>query len=254
MLYPCRRRRKKLKKEGLLYAIGGAADKTLSRFVELSGGKDASILILPHSSFDPRGAAEELAGSFASLGAGKVSWILPGEEKELDFACSSVFLSGGDQNRFMQLAGEKLLRQIRHYVASGGILGGTSAGAALLAPRMIAGGMSDGMPRGGSLLIADGIGLLPGYLVDTHVGARSRQDRLMAGLALVEGACGLGLDEDTAAEISGGRVLVHGSGLVHHYKRAEDFHSDLGRTSPSEAAAVCNVKYSIFPAGSSFEL
>lgn len=240
--------------KGTLYPIGGAADSALGRFAELAGGEKARIVILPHSSSTPKDTAEDLCNSFMALGVKDTEVIMPGENKGLPAKCTAVFMSGGDQSRMMRLVDKNLIEQMRAFLKEGNLIGGTSAGAAIVAPRMIAGGMSDGLPRSKSLLITDGLGLLPGYMVDTHVGARARHDRLMAGLSMLPGVRGIGLDEDTAVEIKDGKATVRGHGVAHVYRRADEFKSNLASTPEGGLASIQNMIYSIYPAGESFDL
>lgn len=240
--------------KGTLYPIGGGADSSLRRFAELAGADAARITILPHSSSTPKETAEELANTFMSLGVRNTDIIMPGESKSLPQGCTAVFMSGGDQNRMMRLIDKALITQIQAFLKEGNLVGGTSAGAAAVSRQMIAGGMSDGLPKSKSLLIGEGLGLLPGYMVDTHVGARARHDRLMVGLSMVPGVKGIGLDEDTAVEIKNGKATVRGVGVAHVYRRAGSFKSDLPASPEGKMASVQDVVYSIYPAGESFDL
>ncbi len=242
------------KSSGTLYPIGGAADFALYRFAELAGGDRARILILPHSSSEPKETVEELQNSFMALGVKDTSVIMPGEFKGSLPKATAIFMTGGDQSRMMRIAEPALLSEVRAFVGAGNLVGGTSAGAAIMAPKMIAGGMTDGVPKSKSLLMTEGLGLLPGYVVDTHVSARARQDRLMVALSLVPGAKGIGLDEDTAVEIKDGKATVHGKGVAHVYRRADDFKSQMDATPEGQCAGVQNMIYSIYPAGESFSI
>lgn len=239
--------------KGTLYPIGGAADSSLRRFAELAGGSAGKITILPHSSSSPKETAEELANTFMALGVRDTELILPGENRKLP-ECTAIFMSGGDQSRMMRLISKEMISQIREFLKKGGLVGGTSAGAAAVSSQMIAGGMSDGLPKSKSLMISEGLGLLPSYMVDTHVGARARHDRLMVGLSMEPGLKGIGLDEDTAVEIKDGKATVRGAGVAHVYRRAENFNSNLPETPEGRTASVQNMIYSIFPAGETFEL
>lgn len=240
------------KSAGTLYPIGGAADFALYRFAEIAGAEKARILILPHSSSEPKGTVEELQNSFMALGVRDTSVIMPGEYKGALPKCTAIFMTGGDQSRMMRIAEPNLLADVRAFVSAGNLVGGTSAGAAIMAPRMIAGGMGDSVPMSKSLLMTEGLGLLPGYVVDTHVSARARQDRLMVALSLVAGAKGIGLDEDTAVEIRDGKATVHGKGVAHVYRRADDFKSGMETAAEGHCASVQNMVYSIYPAGETF--
>ncbi|MBY0551900.1 MAG: cyanophycinase [Candidatus Obscuribacterales bacterium] len=240
--------------KGTLYIVGGAADTSLKRFVELAGGAKAKIAILPHSSSVPIEAADEVANIFLSLGVKETVAIQPTGKQELPNDITAVWMTGGDQNRLMRLADKALLDAVRDFLNNGGVVGGTSAGAAVVVPKMIAGGMDDGFPRGGALRMGDGLGLLPGYVVDTHVKQRERHDRLMAALALVDGVKGMGLDEDTAVEIHKGKAKVFGAGCVRLYERAPGFSSNLATAKDQEKTSVRQVLYSIIPEGEEFDL
>ena len=239
--------------KGTLYPIGGNADAALWRFVQLAGGESAKIVILPHSSSSPKETVEELQNTLMALGVRNTEVIYPGENKSLP-KCTAVFMTGGDQSRMMRLIDRSMIEQLHQFLDEGNLIGGTSAGAAIMAPRMIAGGMSDGMPKSKSLLINEGLGLLPGYMVDTHVSVRARHDRLMVGLSMLPGVKGIGLDEDTAVEIKDGKATVRGKGVAHVYRRADDFKSEMPATPDGQLASVQNMVYSIYPAGETFVL
>lgn len=239
--------------KGTLYPIGGAAELALCRFAELAGGASGKIIIMPHSSLTPKDSAEEMANSFTALGVKDMEIIMPGENKSLP-SCTAIFMGGGDQSRMLRLLDKKFIAQMQAFLKDGGVVGGSSAGAAAMAPRMIADGMGDGLPVRKSLLVTDGLGLLPGYMVDTHVGKRGRHDRLMVGVTLEPGVRGIGLDEDTAVEIKDGKATVHGKGVAHVYRRSAEFKSDLPSTMEGRMASIQNMIYSIYPAGESFEI
>ena len=58
-------------------------------------------------------------------------------------------------------------------------------------------------------------GLLPGVIVDQHFDQRARYGRLLSIVATSPNLLGMGIDEDTAAEITDGRGLtVVGTGAV----------------------------------------
>ncbi len=75
---------------------------------------------------------------------------------------------------------------------------------------------SDGVtPRQRAGQLTSGLGLLPGVIVDQHFDERARYGRLIALVAGSPNLLGMGIDEDTAAEIRDGRKLtVMGSGAV----------------------------------------
>ncbi|MDN3638234.1 cyanophycinase [Simiduia curdlanivorans] len=125
---------------------------------------------------------------------------------------------GGDQTRITQLLmrdGEEspLLKFIRDKLQSGAIVGGTSAGAAMMSHQMIAGGDSvsallsppaeayTGMESQelGQLYWQPGLNFLPSILVDQHFDRKARLGRLAVAMCRLKQGYGLGVDEDTAA-------------------------------------------------------
>src|SRR5579885_2691804 len=65
--------------KGTLYLIGGGANQSLDRFVELAGGKKAKIVIIPHASSQPQEAADSAANLFAARGVKNIVTIMPGQ-------------------------------------------------------------------------------------------------------------------------------------------------------------------------------
>jgi cyanophycinase len=89
----------------------------------------------------------------------------------------------------------------------GGVIGGTSAGAAVMSELMIEGGTVRART-------APGFGWLPGFVADQHFLKRNRADRLIGLLADHPGFVGLGIDEATAAVVRGRQVSVIGESYV----------------------------------------
>ncbi|MDZ4836294.1 MAG: cyanophycinase [Candidatus Melainabacteria bacterium] len=240
--------------KGTLYLIGGGADQSLQRFVDIAGGDKAVIAILPHSSGVPQEAADEAANQFTARGVKNLVTIMPNQKVGLPKNVNAVFFTGGDQNRLMRLLDPVLNTEIHDFLKRGGLVGGTSAGAAAAPPRMIAGGMDDKFVKNDSLLLGDGLGYLPGFVVDTHVLQRARHDRLMVALSLIENVTGVGLDEDTAIEIVGKKITVRGEGHARFYQRSDKHSSTLSKVGKGEKASVRNMLYSVLSDGDEWDL
>lgn len=147
-----------------------------------------------------------------------------------------VFIKGGDAGQYYDLWNETLLEgQVRSvYELRGGSIGGTSAGAMILAQHAFAGGqelqaldvLADADARGlqdldgGSAIHSDFLGFLPGMLLDTHYTGRGRLGRLLGlhGKTTVEqkgsALLGVGLDERTGIVLQGQSFEVVGQGGV----------------------------------------
>jgi cyanophycinase len=214
---------------GPVMIIGGAEDKRrdraiLGRFVQMTGGADARIVIISTaSSFGDR-ATSRYAALFTDLGAGEVSGICPLSREEANDAAMSapiheatgVFLTGGNQLRLVSVVGGTRLEDALASAHDRGVaIAGTSAGASAVAAHMVAFGRSGASPKHRMIHLSAGLGLVEGVVVDQHFEQRGRWGRLLAAVALSPRLLGIGLDEDTAAIIYPDRTLeVLGKGAV----------------------------------------
>lgn len=234
------------------FLIGGNAKSTLSDFVQLAGGDKANIAIITHAAEEPAKLGDDLQNSFNELGVKNTTVILPGSKTGLPKDTTAVYMCGGTQTRLKRLLEEPMLSQLLTF---DGLIGGSSAGAMIASPRMIAGGMDDHVVKARSLNVVDGLNFVPRVVIDTHVGERSRDTRLMAALVLIETAeLGIGLDEDTAVYIHDGKAKVYGEGNVRLFKRGEGFRSNVEARGKNALASVHNVIISVLSSGDEFDL
>jgi cyanophycinase len=200
-------------------AIGGNEQKRgraalLREFVGRAGGPDARIVVIPAASVEPEIRALQYARIFHHLGAGRVRSVhaergLTRDELMLVNNASGIFVTGGDQAQLMfHLRRTGCDAAIVDAVANGAVYAGTSAGAAAVSGRMIAGG------ERGHVVFGNGLGLVSGVIVDQHFSQRRRLTRLTYA-AREHGLIGVGIDEDTAMIWErDGRTYVAGSGRV----------------------------------------
>lgn len=234
------------------FLIGGNAKSTLSDFVQLAGGDKANIAIITHAAEEPAKMGDDLQNSFNELGVKNTTVILPGSKTGLPKDTTAVYMCGGTQTRLKRLLEEPMLSQLLTF---DGLIGGSSAGAMIASPRMIAGGMDDHVVKARSLNIVEGLNFVPHVVIDTHVGERSRDTRLMAALVLIETAdLGIGLDEDTAVYIHDGKAKVYGEGNVRLFKRGEGFRSNVEARGKNTLSSVHNVVISVLSSGDDFDL
>ncbi len=129
---------------------------------------------------------------------------------------AGVFLGGGDQVKLVaQLSGTRAAAAMKALYHRGGVVGGTSAGAAAQTALTMAGGEMDEEGNLVEQYIGPGFGLL-GYetIVDTHFSKRRRLQRLFVVIASNPQLLGLGIDEDTALVVRGHVGEVLGAGGV----------------------------------------
>ncbi len=253
---------------GWIVAIGGAENKEndrriLARFVEVSGGGDADIVVIPTASrlheTGPR--YEQL---FRELGAARVSVMdfdtrrdchEAGRLQRLEEA-SGVFFTGGNQLRLTALLrGTPVAKVIRARNAHGVTVGGTSAGASILSEHMIAFGDDGASAISGSVRLAPGLGLTNRFVIDQHFRQRDRLGRLLTALAYNPFAVGIGLDEDTAAFIGpDNTVEVEGSGAVTVVDAAEVSFSSMDLADEGQPICMLGLKLHLLVAGATFNL
>jgi cyanophycinase len=252
---------------GFIIPIGGAEGKgkkpeILSRFVELCGGDDARILVIPTASLlnETGPLYEEL---FKSMGA--KSMCVPVEDREECFnaetlrilgEATGIFITGGNQLRlFTILGGTALARLIRKLNARGVHVAGTSAGAAIVAEHMIAGGRSGSSPRESGVELAPGLGLTNRVIIDQHFNQRQPMGRLLAALSFNPFACGLGIDENTAGFIApDGRMEVLGKGTITVVDPSDLRHSSMSYVRRAEAVTLIGLKLHVLAEGAHFNI
>jgi len=253
---------------GWIVPIGGAEEKEndpriLKRFVELCGGKNANIVVIPTAS-QLADTGERYEKLFTGLGVGEVGVLdfdmrRDTEEKNrlqrLDQA-TGIFFTGGNQLRLStMLGGTPVAQRIRALNAGGVHVGGTSAGASILSEHMIAFGKEGLSPTAGSVRLAPGLGLTNRFIIDQHFSQRDRLGRLMAALAYNPYAVGIGLDEDTAAFIRpDNTVEVEGSGSVTVLDAGNLQFSSMAQAGEHDPVCMLGVTIHVLIAGATFNM
>jgi len=256
------------KRRGYIVPVGGAEDKVgdvaiLRRFVEVSGGKGARIVIIPTASrqadtgkryeklFKSIGVEEARALPFAERAdASRDEWL-----KMLD-AASGIFFTGGSQLRISTtLGGTPVAKAVRRMNARGVAVGGTSAGAAVLSEHMIASGEEGSTPKVGMATLAPGLGLSNRVIIDQHFRQRDRLGRLLTALAYNPFAVGVGLDEDTAAFIDPDRrIEVVGTGAITLVDVSALGHSSVATTDDGKPICMTNIRVHVLTHGATYDL
>lgn len=252
---------------GYIVPIGGAEGKDkkpeiLGRFVELCGGTDARILVIPTASLLNE-TGPKYKALFESLGAN--SMCVPVENRQDGFdeemlrilgLATGVFITGGNQLRLSTiLGGTPVARLIRKMNADGVHVAGTSAGAAIVSEHMIAGGRSGPSPRESGVELAPGLGLTNRVIIDQHFNQRQRMGRLLAALSFNPFACGLGIDENTAGFIApNGEMEVVGNGTITVVDPSELSHSSMSYVRRAEAVTLIGLKLHVLASGSHFNI
>jgi cyanophycinase len=200
---------------------------------------------------------------FRRLGAAEVTSARPRSRAEahspelvgLIDGATGVFMTGGNQLTLSSVVvgtpfGDAVLAAHRR----GAAVGGTSAGASILARHMVAFGSGGTTPKQRMSQLAVGLGLLPDLVIDQHFEQRNRYGRLLSLVAQSPSLLGVGVDEDTAAVVEGGRWLeVVGRGAVTVVDGSVAV-SNASTARRTDALLVSGVVLHVLPAGSFFDL
>lgn len=207
----------------LIIVGGGPRPKDIAdRFAELAGGRGAKILIFPQASSDAAGSGKASVESWQPLGLeGRVVLVtheeaMTADTSEMFKGITGIWFPGGDQARITRaIGGTPIATAIRNHYHAGAVVGGTSAGAAIMTTPMITGdekriggarGTSDSTASFISIdrdnvVTIDGLGFLPGAIVDQHFIRRKRHNRLISLTLEHPQLIAAGIDEGTAIEV-----------------------------------------------------
>jgi len=253
---------------GWIIPIGGAENKEndrsiLERFVAVSGGAAADIVVIPTASrMHETGPRYEKI--FSEIGAKRVTVMdfdtrrdcqEAGRLQRLEEA-TGIFFTGGNQLRVTTLlGGTPVAKLIRVRNAHGVTVGGTSAGARILSEHMIAYGDEGSSAVAGSVRLAPGLGLTNRFIIDQHFSQRDRLGRLLTALAYNPFSVGIGLDEDTAAFIGPDETLeVEGSGGVTIVDASDVSYSSIDSAADGQPVCMLGLRLHFLVAGATFNL
>ncbi|WP_084204464.1 cyanophycinase [Leisingera daeponensis] len=253
---------------GFIIPIGGGEDRVKEmqihrKFVELSGGREADIVVIPTASMLEE-TGPDYNRIFSELGAGKVEFLPISRRADCDnpdFAemldrATGIFMTGGNQLRLSAILGGTLVAQkIRRRNAAGVPVAGTSAGASIMSEHMVAGGSSNSAPAEGNITLAPGMGLTNAVIIDQHFTQRNRLGRLLTASSFNPFLIGLGIDEDTAAFIGPDNVIeVVGSGTVTVVDASHLTHSSMWDARRGEALSLLGLRLDVLGEGCRYDL
>ena len=215
---------------GTVLVVGGGSlgPEVLGKFIELAGGPDAVIIDVPTAGGDSVYPADwQGTRSLRAAGAKHIVVLHTVDRKLADtdsFAAvigkaSGVWFEGGRQWHLVDsYAGTKTEKAFHDVLARGGVVGGSSAGASILASYLLRGAR-----EGNTIIMApgyeEGFGFLRGVAIDQHVVARERLADLadsllprrpdLLGISEDEGTAWL-VRGDTAEIIGRNKAFVYG--------------------------------------------
>jgi len=199
---------------GTLVLDGGPEASTTvgRRFVELAGGPNAKIVLIPSAAGDKAARDPALLEFFrARLGAACCTILHTNDRSTADRTdfvaplreATGVWIAGGDpavlSNTYWGTATEHALRAL---LERGGVVGGSSAGALIHGSRTPTANPDRAFA------------FLRGTVIMPHLNRGHARELLVAEIQRSGGLIGLGISENTAAVITGDRLDVVGDGDV----------------------------------------
>ncbi len=191
--------------------------------------------------------------NFTKNDINKTSWLDSVQHAKL------IYLGGGDQSRFMNIALHTPIQTaIQNAYKNGATVAGTSAGAAMMSHYMITGNQLLGdttyestFPKlwNNNLEITEGLSLIDSAIIDMHFVARSRYNRLLTAVAKYPTLPCIGIDEGTAIIIHGNNVKVAGASQVIVFSHPQNL-----RVTKDDYIKFDDIKMSIYINGDSFKL
>ncbi|MBN1179903.1 MAG: cyanophycinase [Anaerolineae bacterium] len=251
----------------VLIAIGGAVDLApptpLQAFLEHAGGAEGRVVILPTaSSLDDAGQA--YVAAFEALGLAQPARVLNVRRRDAAHdpatveairQATGIFFTGGNQVRITATLGGTPVEAALHAAyRRGAVIGGTSAGAAVLSRVMLAYGEDGPTPHQGMAQFVPGLGFTDRLIIDQHFRQRDRLGRLIYAVANNPGLLGVGIDENTAAVIDDAALTVLGAHAVTIVDGRELQHTDVADAPAGAPVAVSGVRLHVLTAGCHFDL
>lgn len=256
---------------GTLYIVGGGPQPAalVQEFVDLAGGRGkARIAVFAMASASGERSGEAKAADLRALGADARNIWVTREQAMTDSVArllegvTGIWFGGGDQNRLADvLRGTPTERAIHARFAAGAVVGGTSAGAAVMSAVMITG--SERTPGGtrpdttldwvtiarDNTVITDGFGLMDNAVIDQHFLRRKRHNRLISLVLERAPHLGAGIDESTALVVRpDGTWQVRGASVVVIYDARQAVVAPAG-----QVLGASGLRMHVLPAGSTFD-
>lgn len=214
---------------------GSMGPELFRKFIELAGGPDAPIVVIPTAQGAPSYTQNDgSAAGFRRFGAKHVV-VMHTDDRTVANSdtfvarikrARGVWFGGGRHYRLVDsYAGTKSEAAFHDVLARGGVVGGSSAGASILASYLIRGAPSNENRIMNHPAYLKGFGFLKNVAIDQHVVARGRLPDLHDSVTSKQTRLlGISEDEGTAWVIRGdtGEVIGRSKAFVYNGRDAND--------------------------------
>jgi cyanophycinase len=220
----------------LIAAGGGSLGREITdRFLQLAGGPDAPIVVIPTAGGDTAYAPDWPGLEVLRRSGASNLVVLHTNDRRVANSdafvepirrARGVWFPGGRQWRLVDsYSGTRTERELHALLARGGVIGGTSAGASIQASYLVRGAR-----EGNHIMMAPGyergLGFLRNVAIDQHVLPRARLADLPPVLERYPRLLGIGIDEGTAIVVQGDSLEVIGRSKVFVYGGSDPVSAD----------------------------
>lgn len=240
----------------------------MKKFIALAKEfRSGKIVILPMASSVPEEVGPEQTLQLKNFGAKSVEFhiltredALNPESLKLFEDIGGVFFSGGAQSRLANvLLDTPIHKMLIDFYEAGGVIGGTSAGAAVMSEIMITGDEKREIEEGhafetieaDNIVTARGFGFIKSAVIDQHFVRRKRHNRLISLIGENPKILGVGIDESTAIIVNPDNTFdVIGDRSVIVY----DFSESAVKVFPDNGISALAGKIHVLKRGDKFDL
>jgi cyanophycinase len=215
-------------KKGYLLITGGITQRPdYERFIAMSGGANARIVVIPSAIITGAITADDLekfCSNPTTFGGTNCAVMHTTDRAVADSEAfvaplknaTGVWLMGGRQWRLVDTyLGTRTVAELFNVLDRGAVIGGASAGASIQASYLVRGQSS---PDDNHVMMSPGheigFGFLTNSAIDQHVDVRERENDLAVVIKAHPELLGIGIDQSTSITVHGDTITVNGPGRV----------------------------------------
>jgi cyanophycinase len=255
--------------KGKLFIIGGGerTDNLMKKMLAVSHLKSTDyIVVLPMASEEPDSSFFYFKNQIEKLTEHKIvmfnfnkSMLYKKELVDSLQKAKLIFISGGDQNRFMDVVnGTTIFTAIHLAYKNGSTIAGTSAGAAVMCEQMITGNQkldtnytaTFNKIQYNNLETKQGLALIKNVIIDQHFLKRNRYNRLVTAMVEFPTYIGIGIDEGTAIIVHNMQIEIAGESEVVVLKNI----NGISKSSKNNLVGIKKLEISVYYEGQKFRL
>jgi cyanophycinase len=255
--------------QGKLFIIGGGnrSDSLMKKMLAVSHlKKNDYIVVLPMASEEPDSSFFYFKNQIEKLTIHKIVMFnfdksMLAQKKLIDSLQKAklIFISGGDQNRFMDVVNNTTVYSAIHKAyKNGSTIAGTSAGAAVMCEQMITGNQkldtnysaTFNKIQYNNLETKQGLALIKNAIIDQHFLKRNRYNRLVTAMVEFPTYVCIGIDEGTAIIVHNRQIEIAGESEVVVLKNIKG----ISKSKKNNLVGIKKLEISVYYDGQKFTL